>query len=73
MSNPTTPLKALRAKCMDCAGGSTKEVRLCPATDCPSWQWRFGKRPETIAKRRPDLMDRKKVIELGRQDAAEGD
>jgi hypothetical protein len=40
----TSPLKAIRAKCLDCAYDSS-EVRLCPCTDCPLWPFRFGKNP----------------------------
>ncbi len=40
-----TPLKAIRAKCLDCAGGSCKEVRLCPNEDCPLHFFRAGKNP----------------------------
>lgn len=46
-----TAIKAIRAKCLDCSGGSSKEVRLCPVTDCPLYPYRFGKRPETVRKR----------------------
>jgi len=42
-----TPLKAIRLKCLDCCAGSRKEVRLCPAKDCPLWPFRFGKLPST--------------------------
>lgn len=38
-----TPLKAIRAKCLDCCCGSTHEVKLCPADDCPLHEYRFGK------------------------------
>lgn len=41
-----TPLQAIRAKCLDCSGGSRQEVRLCPITQCPLWPYRFGKRPQ---------------------------
>lgn len=40
-----TPLKAIRAKCVDCCCGSQYEVKLCPAEDCPLWPYRFGKNP----------------------------
>ena len=37
-----TPLKAIRAKCIDCSGGSRLEVKHCPVTSCPliarSWK-----------------------------------
>ncbi len=40
-----TPLKAIRAKCLDCCCGNTREVRECPITSCPIWPFRMGKRP----------------------------
>lgn len=42
-----TPMKAIRAKCLDCCGGSAKEVRTCTAPECPLFPYRFGHRPET--------------------------
>ena len=42
-----TPMKAIRAKCLDCSCGSATEVRLCPRTICGLYQYRFGKRPTT--------------------------
>ena len=41
----TSPIKAIRAKCIDCCAGSTYEVRLCPMDDCPLYEFRFGKNP----------------------------
>jgi hypothetical protein len=38
-----SPLRALRMKCFDCCNGSTQEVRLCTAVDCPSWPFRMGR------------------------------
>lgn len=40
----TSPLKAIREKCLDC-NYSANEVKLCPATDCALWPFRFGKNP----------------------------
>lgn len=40
-----SPLRALRLKCLDCCNGSTQEVRLCTAVDCPSWPFRMGGNP----------------------------
>ena len=40
-----TPMKAIRAKCLDCCCGSSHEVGLCPCADCPLHSYRFGKRP----------------------------
>jgi len=39
-----TPLKAVRAYCLGCVGGSQKEVALCPVTSCQLWPYRFGRR-----------------------------
>ncbi len=41
----TTPVKAIRAKCLDCCCWQLKEVRLCEATGCPIFPYRFGKNP----------------------------
>lgn len=40
-----TPLKAMRAKCLDCCCGSAQEVSLCTIPDCPLYPYRFGKSP----------------------------
>jgi len=39
------PVRAIRAKCLDCCCGSWHEVRLCPCDDCALWPWRMGRRP----------------------------
>lgn len=39
------PLKAIRAKCIDCCGGNSAEVRKCTATGCPLWPFRMNKNP----------------------------
>jgi hypothetical protein len=41
-----TPIKAIRAKCLDCTGNQPKEVRLCTCLGCPLWGYRMGVRPE---------------------------
>lgn len=41
-----TPMKAIRAKCLDCCGGVCKMVRECTAPNCPLWPYRFGRRPK---------------------------
>ena len=40
-----TPIKSIRAYCIECQGGSFKEVRLCTLRDCPLYAYRMGKRP----------------------------
>jgi hypothetical protein len=39
-----SPLKAIRAKCLDCSGGQVKEVRQCPITSCPLYPFRMGRK-----------------------------
>ena len=41
-----TPVKAIRAKCLDCCCGNTAEVRRCPAVKCALYPYRMGKRPK---------------------------
>ncbi|HEY3415999.1 MAG TPA: hypothetical protein VGM23_03850 [Armatimonadota bacterium] len=43
-----TPLKAIRAKCLDCCCGQGREVRACPASTCALWPYRQGARPRAI-------------------------
>lgn len=40
-----SPIKAIRAKCLDCCCYQPKEVNLCPCEDCALWPFRFGKNP----------------------------
>jgi hypothetical protein len=42
---PMSPLRAIRAHCLDCCGGSTQEVVKCVALRCPSWPFRMGSNP----------------------------
>ena len=41
----TTPLKAIRAKCLDCSE-TPRDVRLCPCTDCALFPYRTGHNPK---------------------------
>lgn len=40
-----TPIKAIRAKCLECSGGQVKEVRVCPIKRCVLYEYRMGHRP----------------------------
>jgi len=42
---PLSPLKAIRARCIDCCAFQVREVRLCECTECPSWYYRMGTNP----------------------------
>lgn len=39
------PVKAIRAKCLDCCCGQPNEVRLCTIERCPLHPFRFGTNP----------------------------
>ncbi len=41
-----TPIKAIRAKCLDCCAGQVYEVTKCTVTRCPLYDYRHGKRPK---------------------------
>lgn len=51
------PLKAIRAKCLDCCCGSAHEVRLCPCEDCSLYPYRFGKNPNLQGARTPAQLE----------------
>ena len=40
-----TPLKAIRAKCIECVCGSKAEVRKCVIPSCPLYPYRMGHDP----------------------------
>lgn len=42
-----TPIKAIRARCMDCACWNAAEVRNCTLTDCVLWPFRMGRTGNT--------------------------
>lgn len=56
------PVKAIRRKCLDCCGGSSHEVSLCPIPSCPIFPFRFGKNP---------FRTKREMSEAQRQEAAE--
>lgn len=41
-----TPIKAIRAKCLDCTNNQFVEVKECPVQKCPLWEYRMGHRPK---------------------------
>ena len=40
-----TPIKAIRAKCLECSCDSKHEVKMCPITDCALYPYRMGHNP----------------------------
>lgn len=42
--NENSPLKRIRKYCVEvCCCGSQHEVKLCPITECPLYDFRFGR------------------------------
>ena len=40
-----TPIKAIRAKCIECCCGNAAEVKRCPILDCSLHDFRMGHNP----------------------------
>lgn len=59
-----SPLKANRAKCVECSGGFQKAKR-CSVNGCPLWSFRFARRPATVRRINPRLWDRAFVLLTG--------
>lgn len=62
-----TPLKAIRAKCLDCMNGQINEVKLCTRPDCPLYGYRLGKNPnikprEYTEEQRAEMRERAKRL-----------
>lgn len=45
LGHPVSPIRAIRAKCIDCSGGNAAEARKCVAFRCPLWAFRMGFNP----------------------------
>ena len=45
LGGPESPIKAIRAKCLDCSGNNAAEVRKCVAASCALWPFRMGRNP----------------------------
>ena len=61
------PLRAIRAKCLDCCGGSPAEVRECEITHCDLHPYRMGKNP---FRKKRELSDEQREVLATRLAAA---
>lgn len=68
----TNPIKAIRAKCLDCSNGSPNEVTLCPCKQCPLWPFRSGKNPYRTKRELSDE-EKQKLRERLSQSAPNGE
>jgi hypothetical protein len=54
LGHPESPIRAIRANCLDCSGGVASEVRKCVAITCHLWPFRMGANPFHGEKKRAD-------------------
>lgn len=71
MGEIKTPLKAIRAKCLDCSNGQIVEVRECVIPDCPLYPYRMGIRPKTAEKREEKKKTQKYTTECPESEKVE--
>ena len=57
MKEYLTPIQAIRKNCLDCSGGSVKDVRECIIKECPLYDFRLGTNP-----RRKGINRKKEVM-----------
>lgn len=68
-----TPVKAIRAYCIECSGFNMAEVKRCELTDCPLFRYRMGKRGDKPRKGPSNLaIARQKRAFLGTSRQAKG-
>ena len=48
LAKSRSPLKRIRAKCLDCSAYQLGEIKKCPVEDCPLWQLRMGHKPKKV-------------------------
>jgi len=58
-----TPIRSIRAYCLDCTGGERATVRNCSYTWCPLYPYRMGKRPPKGTAATPMKTIRKQCME----------
>ena len=59
MTEITNPIKAIRAKCLECSNGATAEVKECAVYKCPLYPFRMGKNPY---RRRREMSEEEKQV-----------
>ncbi len=69
VSYETSPLKAIKKKCIECFGGSQAEVKRCTGKSCPLYPYRFGTNPYRQQKQisdeqRAELVERMKKARM---------
>ena len=58
LTKPISPLKAIRAKCLDCSCNQINEIKLCSVTNCALYPFRLARTHsvniENIRRKRKD-------------------
>lgn len=57
------PKSAIRAKCVECSGGSLKEVQECRVFKCALYPFRMGENPFHLSTKRRLAAERGEVLE----------
>jgi hypothetical protein len=61
--------KDLRNHCLECSGGSKRDVRGCAIINCPLWPYRMGRNPHNPRRgRNPFVLKPQNENDAGRQD-----
>ena len=58
----TSPLKAIREKCLDCSGNNQAEIKRCEIEGCALHPFRMGKNPYRLTRQITDEQ-RKSMVE----------
>ena len=70
----TSPIRAIRNKCLDCTCNSPKEVEACPIKACPLWAFRFGRNPyrkPQSEERRAQAAERMRILQAKKKAEAQ--
>lgn len=62
MEDERKAMRAIRLKCLDCSGGSAREVEECEVRECPLFAFRLGKMPEKARKNKESEDESRKLI-----------
>lgn len=53
LARAVTPLKAIRAKCVQCQGGQVKQIAKCEVKTCALWPFRMEHNPFNRLSKKP--------------------
>ena len=59
-----TPLRAIRANCLECSGDNQAEVRLCVIPTCPLYPYRMGHNPARAGQGNPGSLPKPRLTDV---------